>query len=49
MGVGYMTLTHNSHLPWADAAMDVARNGGLTQVRRGGGPRDETASGCSST
>ncbi len=30
MGVGYMTLTHNVTLPWADAAMDVARNGGLS-------------------
>jgi membrane dipeptidase len=30
MGVGYMTLTHNVTLPWADAALDVARNGGLT-------------------
>ncbi len=25
-----MTLTHNVTLPWADAAMDVARNGGLS-------------------
>ena len=24
MGVGYMTLTHNVTLPWADAANDVA-------------------------
>jgi membrane dipeptidase len=31
MGVGYMTLTHNVTLPWADAAMDVARNGGLSK------------------
>jgi membrane dipeptidase len=30
MGVGYMTLTHNVTLPWADAANDVARHGGLT-------------------
>jgi membrane dipeptidase len=30
MGVGYMTLTHNVTLPWADSAMDVARNGGLS-------------------
>ena len=30
MGVGYMTLTHNVTLPWADAAGDVARSGGLT-------------------
>ena len=41
LGVGYMTLTHNVTLPWADSAMDVPRNGGLTPVRRGGGPRDE--------
>jgi len=31
MGVGYMTLTHNVTLPWADAAMDVPRNGGLSK------------------
>jgi membrane dipeptidase len=30
LGVGYMTLTHNVTLPWADAALDVAKNGGLT-------------------
>jgi membrane dipeptidase len=30
LGVGYMTLTHNVTLPWADAANDVARHGGLT-------------------
>jgi membrane dipeptidase len=30
MGVGYMTLTHNVTLPWADAATDVAKAGGLT-------------------
>jgi membrane dipeptidase len=30
MGVGYMTLTHNVTLPWADAANDVARSGGLS-------------------
>ncbi len=30
MGVGYMTLTHNVTLPWADAATDVARSGGLS-------------------
>jgi membrane dipeptidase len=30
MGVGYMTLTHNVTLPWADAATDVARSNGLT-------------------
>jgi len=31
MGVGYMTLTHNVTLPWADAAMDAPKNGGLTR------------------
>jgi membrane dipeptidase len=30
LGVGYMTLTHNVTLPWADSAMDVAKNGGLS-------------------
>jgi membrane dipeptidase len=30
MGVGYLTLTHNVTLPWADAAVDVPRNGGLS-------------------
>ncbi len=30
LGVGYMTLTHNVTLPWADAATDVARSGGLS-------------------
>ena len=30
MGVGYMTLTHSVTLPWADAAGDVARSGGLS-------------------
>jgi membrane dipeptidase len=30
MGVGYMTLTHNVTLPWADAATDVAKSGGLS-------------------
>jgi membrane dipeptidase len=31
MGVGYMTLTHNVTLSWADAATDTAKNGGLTK------------------
>jgi membrane dipeptidase len=31
MGVAYMTLTHNVTLPWADAAMDAPKNGGLTK------------------
>ena len=30
LGVGYMTLTHNVTLPWADAATDVAKSGGLS-------------------
>lgn len=30
LGVGYMTLTHNRTLDWADAATDSARHGGLT-------------------
>lgn len=34
LGVRYMTLTHNVTLDWADAAMDSARNGGLTDFGR---------------
>ncbi|MGH7568626.1 MAG: dipeptidase [Gemmatimonadales bacterium] len=30
LGVGYMTLTHNRTLHWADAATDSARHDGLT-------------------
>jgi membrane dipeptidase len=30
LGVRYMTLTHNTTLPWADAALDVPRHEGLT-------------------
>lgn len=30
LGGRYMTLTHNQTLDWADAAVDVARHGGLT-------------------
>ncbi|CAN5665811.1 dipeptidase [soil metagenome] len=30
LGARYLTLTHNVTLDWADAAMDVARHGGLT-------------------
>jgi membrane dipeptidase len=30
LGVRYMTLTHNVTLDWADAALDSARHGGLT-------------------
>jgi membrane dipeptidase len=29
LGVGYLTLTHNHSLEWADSATDVARCGGL--------------------
>jgi membrane dipeptidase len=31
LGVRYMTLTHNVTLDWADAALDSARHGGLTE------------------
>ncbi len=30
LGVRYMTLTHNTTLAWADAALDFPRHGGLT-------------------
>ncbi len=30
LGVRYMTLTHGSTIPWADASTDSARHGGLT-------------------
>ncbi|WP_296722174.1 dipeptidase [Erythrobacter sp.] len=30
LGAGYMTLTHNSNTPWADAATDTPVHGGLT-------------------
>jgi membrane dipeptidase len=30
LGVGYLTLTHNHSLDWADSATDVARCGGLS-------------------
>jgi membrane dipeptidase len=30
LGARYMTLTHNVTLDWADAALDIARHGGLT-------------------
>jgi membrane dipeptidase len=30
LGVRYMTLTHNTTLPWADAALDYPRRHGLT-------------------
>src|SRR5262249_39861137 len=31
LGVRSMTLTHNTTLDWADAAMDAPRHGGLTR------------------
>ncbi|HXE57613.1 MAG TPA: dipeptidase [Gemmatimonadales bacterium] len=31
LGARYLTLTHNVTLDWADAAMDTARHGGLTE------------------
>jgi membrane dipeptidase len=30
LGVGYMTLTHNQNVPWADAASDTPAVGGLS-------------------
>jgi membrane dipeptidase len=34
LGVRYLTLTHNSNVPWADAATDVPRLGGLSPFGR---------------
>ncbi len=34
LGVRYLTLTHNTTLPWADAALDSARHHGLTPLGR---------------
>ena len=34
LGARYMTLTHNVTLDWADAALDRARHGGLTEFGR---------------
>ena len=34
MGVRYMTLTHNTTLDWADAALGEHRHGGLTEFGR---------------
>jgi membrane dipeptidase len=34
LGARYMTLTHNVTLDWADAALDSAKHGGLTEFGR---------------
>lgn len=34
LGAAYMTLTHNVTTDWADAGIDVARHGGLTEFGR---------------
>ncbi len=34
LGVGYMTLTHNDNVDWADSATDDARHGGLSAFGR---------------
>jgi membrane dipeptidase len=34
LGARYMTLTHNSNTPWADAAVDTPVHGGLTDFGR---------------
>lgn len=34
LGVGYLTLTHNQHVPWADAATEPPRLGGLSAFGR---------------
>jgi membrane dipeptidase len=34
LGVRYMTLTHNSNVPWADSATDEPEAGGLTDFGR---------------
>jgi len=34
LGARYLTLTHNVTLDWADAALDSARHGGLTEFGR---------------
>jgi membrane dipeptidase len=34
LGVGYLTLTHNQHVPWADSATEAPRLGGLSAFGR---------------
>lgn len=34
LGVGYLTLTHNEHLPWADCAVRAENLGGLSDFGR---------------
>lgn len=34
LGVGYLTLTHNQHVPWADSATEPPRLGGLSDFGR---------------
>jgi membrane dipeptidase len=34
LGVRYLTLTHNSNVPWADSATDEPKAGGLTEFGR---------------
>lgn len=34
LGVGYLTLTHNQNVPWADSATDVPALGGLSDFGR---------------
>jgi membrane dipeptidase len=34
LGVRYLTLTHNTNVPWADSATDQPRAGGLTEFGR---------------
>lgn len=34
LGVGYLTLTHNQHVPWADSATQPPRLGGLSAFGR---------------